>query len=82
MTPAHGTASNYTNTSCRCTDCREAWRTAIKAMRAHRRSERVLRNGRWTHPTAPHGKQSTYTNYSCRCRLCTQAHTDAAKTKQ
>jgi hypothetical protein len=35
---------------------------------------RVLRNGRWYHPTANHGTYNAYANYGCRCGDCLDAH--------
>jgi len=66
----HGSVSTYTNHVCRCDECRAAWASDTRRMRAGR-VQRLAND-----PTlADHGLASTYCNWGCRCRACTDAAT-------
>lgn len=49
---------------------RKGNREASARMRARRKTERILVNGKLIHPNAPHGTLTGRTNYSCQCDLC------------
>jgi beta-galactosidase GanA len=73
----HGTISEYVNHKCRCTECREAWRAYMTALRA-KRSEWVRANGL---PIGIAHGSSAYTNWGCRCDSCRSAVADLARRK-
>lgn len=77
----HGTSGGYTNHHCRCNDCRAAWAATTERMRQTRQAQRILIDGRLTHPYATHGTGNAYSNYGCRCSPCTEAW-NAAKRRQ
>jgi hypothetical protein len=71
----HGKEGTYTNHSCRCDSCTDAWAQATSDRRLRRRRLLVERDGRMVAPaTVRHGTHSTYTNWCCRCEPCTAAH--------
>ena len=62
----HGTTNGYSNLTCRCSLCRNAWSLNMREYRAQKAGS--------LSPTDPrHGSWSTYTNYSCRCQRCHEA---------
>jgi len=81
----HGKVASYTVGGCRCDECREALRAYTARVRARRRAQRVIVNGR---PFAAvdssgdpltHGTPYTYQNWGCRCPACSNAqHADHA----
>jgi hypothetical protein len=62
----HGTTGAYTNSSCRCDECR----AAITAWTSNRKKERRLEG---VPENVQHGRYTTYCNWSCRCEECTEA---------
>jgi hypothetical protein len=86
--PRHGKASTYSNYSCKCEKCTEAWRIYHLAY-LHRsgrhkpmaqwRAEQAAR--RENNPPA-HGTETRYSNYKCRCKLCKKASADARRRRR
>lgn len=64
VVPPHGTASRYRSRKCRCDECREAQKIAL----------RIYRTGDPTRGarTAQHGTRYLYTR-GCRCEPCIEA---------
>jgi hypothetical protein len=69
--PVHGTASTYSNHSCRCPDCTAA-ATAARAAWTRSLQDRPFAD-------VPHGTKSGYQNWRCRCGSCTSAQAMAAR---
>jgi len=71
----HGTSGGYSNHSCRCTLCTNANREKQNARTARVRADRVLVDGRLTHPNAVHGTYGKgYIGWQCRCLPCMEAN--------
>jgi len=77
MTETSHTATSYSH-GCRCGPCRRLHARKVATLRARRRADRTLINGRLVavEPTVVHGLYSTYINWSCRCPECTTAQRD------
>lgn len=65
---AHGTTSMYSQASCRCAPCKEAWNLSCRNAKRARAGKIDLDIG-----DREHGKETTY-QYGCRCNPCRLAH--------
>lgn len=63
----HGTTNGYTNLSCRCQPCRDAFAATQRVLQAKRRGSLGPDDQR-------HGTYNGYRNYGCRCDACRAAH--------
>lgn len=59
----HGTQNGYSNLSCRCQLCRDAWAAAGREWRIRRAAALPAADPR-------HGRYTTYQNHACRCSRC------------
>lgn len=62
----HGKYSTYQNHSCRCDECKAAWREYIRDVRARRIARGI--------PESVVHNANTYNNWGCRCQVCRDDH--------
>lgn len=72
----HGKYTGYSNWTCRCGPCAEAWNGFVGRQRLVRRVQRQPDANGFLVSTAPvrHGLETTYGNWGCQCRPCLDAH--------
>lgn len=64
----HGTVNAYANYSCRCDECKEAYRVYQLPQIKERRAEGLVAGD------PRHGTYNGYANYGCRCDECKEAN--------
>lgn len=70
----HGTDYGYTTKKCRCSECREAHRLKVQALRDRNRAPKRL-------PEINHGTEWAYRKRLCRCVVCVRAQKKRVKDK-
>lgn len=70
----HGTTNGYSNYSCRCAPCTDAWAAACLE-RKHNRVPPPTNDRR-------HGTDHCYRAFNCRCRRCKEAHALVARIRR
>ena len=79
----HGTVSRYNNDSCRCDECREAFKVYRREYKARKASGNFVRlNAKGTNVPIPHGTTVGYNHHKCRCTPCRDARAEYQRAKR